>query len=296
MDSVASSRPALNTPAMLPVASVEIPSGAIQVEKNRLFVVASDRGLQESVSELFNKAKTQSQDWMPSNQPDGLGVVLVFHTEKNNYVLGGIRENPSLKNKLAEDGSNFPPQISTSVGGRLDNPDLPLKDAAMNILKYRILPITEVDASHSLYQDQELLKKFALSISEPKGWDDKVCFHTSSWVNSNGSEGKMNYVSVVKHITCNEEDCQELTRALESSMSIKAAKGEPTRTLQPFNFVPLEPIIENSNASYALDELDKATQAYAKYQNQISLTFNDMAMAVLSKNGAFDPAKEGGQI
>lgn len=35
MDSVASSRSALNTPAMLPVASVEIPSGAIQVEKNR---------------------------------------------------------------------------------------------------------------------------------------------------------------------------------------------------------------------------------------------------------------------
>lgn len=296
MDSVSSLRPALNIPAVLPAAAVEIPQGAIQVEKNRLFVVASDRGLQESVTELFNKAKTQSNDWLPPNEPDGLGVVLVFHTEKNNYVLGSIRENPSLKNKLAEDGSKFPPQISTSVGGRLDNPEQPVKDAAMNILNFRILPITEVDASDSRFQDQELLKKFASSVSEPKGWDDKVCFHTSSWDNGNGSEGKMNYVSVVKHIICNEEDCQQLTRALESSMSIKAAKGEPTRTLQPFNFVALEPIIDNSNASYALNELDKASQAYGKYQNQICLTFNDMAMAVLSKNGAFDPSKEGGQI
>jgi hypothetical protein len=166
----------------------------------------------------------------------------------------------------------------------------------MNILKYRILPLTEVDASDSRFQDQELLKKFASSVSEPKGWDDKVCFHTSSWANANGSEGKMNYISVVKHITCNEEDCQQLTSALESSMAIKAAKGEPTRTLQPFNFVALEPIIDNSNASYAMDEVDKANQAYGKYQNQICLTFNDMAMAVLSKNGAFDPSKEGGQI
>ena len=296
MDSVSSSRPALNTPNVLPPASVEVPSGAIQVEKNRLFVVTSDRGLQESVSELFSKAKTQSNGWLPSNEPDGLGVVLVFHTEKNNYVLGGIRENPALKNKLAEDGSKFPSQISTSVGGRLDNPEQPIKDAAMNILKYRILPLTEVDASDSRFQDQELLKKFASSVSEPKGWDDKVCFHTSSWANANGSEGKMNYISVVKHITCTEEDCQQLTSALVSSMAIKAAKGEPTRSLQPFNFVALEPIIDNSNASYALDEVDKANQAYGKYQNQICLTFNDMAMAALSKNGAFDPSKEGGQI
>ncbi len=296
MDSISSSRPALNIPTVLPPASVEVPLGAIQVEKNRLFVVASDRGLQESVSELFNKAKTQSNDWLPPNEPDGLGVILVFHTEKNNYVLGGIRENSALKNKLAEDGSKFPPQISTSVGGRLDNPEQPIKDAAMTILKYRILPLTEVDASDSRFQDQELLKKFASSVSEPKGWDDKVCFHTSSWTSDNGSEGKMNYISVVKHITCNDEDCQQLTRALESSMAIKAAKGEPTRTLQPFNFVALEPIIDNSNASYALDEVDKANQAYGKYKNQICLTFNDMAMAVLSKNGAFDPSKEGGQI
>ena len=158
MDSISSSRPALNIPTVLPPTSVEIPSGAIQVEKNRLFVVASDRGLQESVSELFNKAKTHSNDWLPPNEPDGLGVILVFHTEKNNYVLGGIRENSALKNKLAEDGSKFPPQISTSVGGRLDNPEQPIKDAAMNILKYRILPLTEVDASDSRFQDQELLK------------------------------------------------------------------------------------------------------------------------------------------
>ena len=45
-----------------------------------------------------------------------------------------------------------------------------------------------------------------------------------------------------------------------------------------------------------MDEVDKANQAYGKYQNQICLTFNDMAMAALAKNGAFDPAKEGGQI
>ncbi len=296
MDSVSSSRPALNTPTVLPPASVEIPQGAIQVEKNRLFVVNSDRGLEESVSELFSKAKTQSNDWLPSNEPDGLGVILVFHTEKNNYVLGGIRENIALKNKFAEDGSRFPAQISTSIGGRLENPEQPIKDAAMTILKYRILPLTEVDASDDRFQDQELLKKFASSVSEPKGWDDKVCFHTSSWANANGSEGKMNYVSVVKHITCNEEDCQQLASALVSSMEIKAAKGEPTRSLQPFNFVALEPIIDNSNASYAMDEVDKANQAYGKYQNQICLTFNDMAMAALAKNGAFDPAKEGGQI
>ena len=157
MDSVSSSRPALNTLTVLPPAIVEVPSAAIQVEKNRLFVVASDKGLQESVSELFSKAKTQSQDWLPPNEPDGLGVILVFHTEKNNYVLGGIRENIALKNKFAEDGSKFPPQISTSVGGRLDNPEQPIKDAAMNILKYRILPLTEIDASDSRFQDQELL-------------------------------------------------------------------------------------------------------------------------------------------
>ncbi len=296
MDSISSSRPALNIPTVLPPTSAEIPSGAIQVEKNRLFVVASDRGLQESVSELFNKAKTQSNDWLPPNEPDGLGVILVFHTEKNNYVLGGIRENSALKNKLAEDGSKFPPQISTSVGGRLDNPEQPIKDAAMTILKYRILPLTEVDASDDRYQDQELLKKFAKSVAEPMGWNEKVCFHTSTWENANGSEGKMNYVTVVKHIQCDDEDCQQLTRALESSMAIKAAKGEPTRSLQPFNFVALEPIIDNSNASYALDEVDKANQAYAKYKNQICLTFNDMAMAALAKNGAFDPSMVSGQI
>ncbi len=296
MDSISSSRPALNIPTVLPPTSAEIPSGAIQVEKNRLFVVASDRGLQESVSELFNKAKTQSNDWLPPNEPDGLGVILVFHTEKNNYVLGGIRENSALKNKLAEDGSKFPPQISTSVGGRLDNPEQPIKDAAMTIFKYRILPLTEVDASDSRFQDQELLKKFAKSVAEPMGWNEKVCFHTSTWENANGSEGKMNYVTVVKHIQCDDEDCQQLTRALVSSMAIKAAKGEPTRSLQPFNFVALEPIIDNSNASYAMDEVDKANQAYGSYKNQICLTFNDMAMAALAKNGAFDPSMVSGQI
>lgn len=51
MDAVSSSRPALNTLNVLKAAQVDVPPGAIQVEKNRLFVVASDRGLQETVNE-----------------------------------------------------------------------------------------------------------------------------------------------------------------------------------------------------------------------------------------------------
>ena len=72
---------------------------------------------------------------------------------------------------------------------------------------------------------------------------------------------------------------------------LKEAEGVNTRALSEFKFIPLNPVVENSLATHLEDETTKAKTAYEKFGNTVAVTFNDLAVATLAKNGAFQSAQ-----
>jgi hypothetical protein len=227
------------------------------------------------------------QSNIPNFDPDGIGAVLIFHTESGEFVLGGVRSNPALKEKFIKDNISFPDQMNTTIGGRLANPDLPLRESVMKAIKNKIFLESNFEENTKEFEALTLLKKLSEIIENNEGWESKICIHTDKCVNKDGTEGTMCYLTTIKHINCSDEDLIKIREALQTIMIFKEKEGIDRRTLSKFEFVPLKPIIEYSLETYVNDEITKAKNAYEKFGNRIAITFNDLSIATFAKNNAF---------
>lgn len=224
---------------------------------------------------------------MPNYKPDGAGAMLIFKTESGVYVLGGLRANPALKDEITTDGTSYPEQINSTIGGYLPNPELTLKDAVVNAIRNKMF-LTNVKTDADCESDyQRILVKLIDVIRNNDGWAHKVCEHTDRWDNSDGTVGTMCYLTAIKSVHCSDADLRQVDEALAETMRINKEKGANPRALSSFRFVQFEPLVANSIDSFLDTELVKAKKAYEKYGNQVAVTFNDLAVATLAKSGAF---------
>ena len=254
----------------------------IQPRSDMLTVVDLAGNFKATSRDITNIAAQQLN--FPNYIPDNASASLIFHTEKGAFLLGGVRNNPALKNKLTKDGTAFPDQINAAIGGYSPNPDLPFRESVMNSIKYKMF--LNSDLSGCGLEAQNLLKELCKVVENNEGWEDKVCVHTDKWLDGD-QEKTMSVLTAVKHIRSTDADIAKLEAALRVIMEMKKKEGAPPRNLLEFRFVELEPIITNSLETYLEDEITKATNAYDKFGNKVAVTFNDLAIATLAKNNVF---------
>lgn len=209
--------------------------------------------------------------------PDNASVILVFHTADKIRVLGGLRDNPALKQM-----PGFPKQINVATGGRYTSADLPYRAAIVDRVKAKMFLHSKMTGDGE--KAQETLLKLCGVIENGDGWEDKVCVHTDEW--GKGENDRMCVLSAVKHIECSNEDLTRITSALSTIMQTKRQEGAKPYELIDFDFVELGPIIENSMNSYRDAEAIKAQKAFDKFGSTVAVTFNDLAVATLHQNGA----------
>ncbi len=249
-----------------------------------LGTVLVNLNLNESAESIARSA-SDAEPELPRYKPDGAGVILVFHTESGCQVLGGVRENPALQGMQTSEGSTFPMQMTTTLGARVTEPERPLKDLLIDAARGKILPKTPIAANHEGYVDQKPLLALCDALAAPMGWEPRICVHTDKWSDRNGSESTMCYLTAVKHLQCSDARLAELSHALVSSMALKRAQGEDTRSLMSFRFARLDALVGNACATYSLDEKAKAEQAWQQFGAEVAVTFNDLAVATLARNG-----------
>lgn len=230
----------------------------------------------------------QQQD-VPHYKSDGAGAILVFHTESGVYVLGGVRNNPALDKELTKENTPFPQQINSTIGGFLADPQLSLRDGVISAIKNKMFLQVELAKDAEGFAAQQVLKELCSIIENNDGWEPKVCVHTDCWTNNDNTKGTMCYLTAIKHISCRDSDLLKINEALQTTMFIKKKENVNPRALSEFKFVTLEPVIANSLATHLDDEITKARKAYEQFGNLVAVTFNDLAVATLAKNGAFQP-------
>ncbi len=223
---------------------------------------------------------------LPNYAPDNASAILVFHTASKAYILGPVRTNKALhepgKEVLTKDGTPFPLQISASVGGRCTEANQPFRSAVIDRMSNRMYIHTALAGAEKA---QEVLKKLSLAVQTDEGWENKVCLHTDKW--GEGESDKMCVLTGIKHLSCNETDLMTIESALKTIMNVKIASGAKPWEVADYKFVELTPIIESSKATYLEDEIVKATKAYEQFKDSVAVTFNDLAVATLALNGAF---------
>lgn len=232
-------------------------------------------------------AMAAKQKDVPQYKPDGAGATLIFHTKSGKFILGGVRNNPALEKVSPDDNAAFPQQINSTIGGYLAKPELSLKESLVEAVKNKMLLQEDLKEHESGFDSQQIIKDLLKSIESQQGWEGKICIHTDKWQNDNNTEGTMCFLTAIKHIQCRDEDLNKIEESLQSMMRVKKEKGANLRALSDFKFVPLQPLIDNSLETYSESEVNKAKNAYQKFGNKIAVTFNDLAVATLAKNGAF---------
>jgi hypothetical protein len=240
-------------------------------------------------------AAAANQAVIPRFRPNGIGATLIFHTESGSYVLGGIRSNPALEKELTNDGKPFPQQINSTIGGFLKDPESNVKSGIVTAIKNKLFLDEELKAEENGFESQQILKTLVAIIENDQGWENKIAVHTDHWQNQDNSRGIMCFLTAIKHIHCSDADKDKIDWALKTMIADRKEKGVNPKTLSAFEFVPLQPIIENSHASYFNDELTKAKKAYQTFGNKVAVTFNDLAVATLAMSKAFH-AKESAEF
>jgi hypothetical protein len=223
---------------------------------------------------------------LPSYAPDNASAILVFHTASKAYILGPVRTNKCLhepgKEVLTTDGTQFPLQISASIGGRYTEADKPFRSAVIDRMNNRMYILSALAGAEKA---QEILKKLTATVQTDEGWENKVCVHTDKW--GEGEGDKMCVLTGVKHIACSEIDIIMIETALKEIMDAKKTAGGKPWEVADYKFIELTPIIESSKATYLDDEIVKARKAYEQFKDTVAVTFNDLAVATLTLNGAF---------
>jgi hypothetical protein len=272
--------------------AVDRPPVKIVQRGNDILTVVRTQALSESAESLNTQALEHPE--MPRYTPDGAGAILVFHTEKGTFVLGGMRDNPALSGEKTKDGTSFPRQLSTTVGGYLADPQQAFRQSVLQSIRTRFLLNDEQTQQYedpSLFPSWQLLENVCHTIDNDQGWGDRVCVHTDRWKNADNTEGTMCYMTAVKHFHAGFAQLAEVEDALGKLVAHQAAQGKAPRVKMEFKFVPFDPVVENSLASYRDDEITKARTAYDHFQDKVVVTFNDLAMATLAENQALQQTR-----
>ncbi|ASQ47490.1 hypothetical protein [Legionella clemsonensis] len=260
---------------------------------DKLATVQIHNIMESSAQEIVKKATSTSS--LPNFKPDGCGVLLLFHTPDHKiYGLGGLRDNPALKDARTKDGKIFPPQLNTTIGGRLFDPELPLLQSILNAVKFKTFFEEEIKAS-PLSQSQQILHQLVDVISNSEGWGADICVHTDHWTNKTNTEETMCFLTAIKHINCTEEDLKAIEEALGTIMAFKESQGEPSRNLSNFKFYPFIPTMTNATADdfITYSELEKAQIAY---ENKAFVTFNDLALRAFKINNSYTNYQKAAEV
>lgn len=222
---------------------------------------------------------------LPSYRPDGAGVIVVFHTEKGNFVLGSVRSNPALKSTRTPDGRDYPMQMNTCIGGYSPDPEAPLKGAILAAVKPRVMreSLTLETAEANRVQGQ--LSQMLDAIEADAGWEPRVCIHTDKWKEKEGNERTMCFLTTVKHIQCTEADRNALEQALSLNAQLPALSS---REPLAFGFASADSTASSALDTFAADEETKARRAWEAHGHTVAVVFNDLATAALKKNRAFE--------
>jgi hypothetical protein len=263
-----------------PAFSTVTPENSITIRRGSDFVSVREVDLNRLAS-----AKAVANCTYPA---DGAGAILIFHTESGNYVLGGIRNNPALEHIQTKKGTAFAPQISATIGGYLADSSRPLKDSVTEAIRSKILLRADIPTGAPGHNEQALLNHLCKTIEDEKGWESKVSIHTDKWTDKDGTEKTMCFLNAIKHLGCDDADLRALDHALEIVMALKKATGANPGPLTDYQFVPFRPIVESALESHQKSEVGKANDAHEKFGGQIAVTFNDLAVAALASNGAFE--------
>lgn len=264
------------------IMSLCIRSITVERRSDKLGVVEGPIDSKVSMQQIASASASK----LPSYAPDNAGAILVFHTARKAYILGPVRTNKALheprKEVLTKDGTQFPLQISASIGGRYTETDQPFRSAVIDRMNNRMHIFS---ALAGVEKAQEILKKLTAAVQTDEGWENKVCIHTDKW--GEGEGDKMCVLTGVKHVACSETDIVTIETALKTIMDAKKAAGANPWEVADYKFVELTPIIESSKATYLDDEVEKATKAYEQFKDTVAVTFNDLAIATLALNDAF---------
>lgn len=245
---------------------------------DKLTLVDVEDNTKVTPSEI-SKIAGKTQDF-PTYKADGLNVTLIFHTATKDVVLANYRTNPCLKEQKTEDGNEFPVQLNSTTGGFLPNPDLPLREAAVKNVKYKILIDTPIEN-----EDCKVLENLSKAVETNEGWEKQVCVHTNKW-EEESKEKTMCVITAVKHLSCNDEDLNKINDALQKIMDIKKDEDINPRRISQFTFAELDSIIRTAQETYMDTEVGKANKAYP-FKNTTALVFNDLSVAAMSFGGSF---------
>lgn len=224
---------------------------------------------------------------IPAYKPDGCGAILLFHTPDHKiHGLGGLRDNPALKDKLTSEGTPFRSQVNTTIGGRLFDPTICLRDSILNAIKYKMFFDHDTPEESSTYQAQIIIKSLVAAIAVDNGWSKDLCIHTDKWENNDGSFSTMCFLTGIKHINCTYEELETIENALKTIMDVKQSQGEQPRNLSNFKFYPFINTMKNATAEYLIQrtELEKAEIAH---HNNAFVTFNDLCLETFRINGTY---------
>lgn len=261
-------------------------SHMVQRGTDILITVDVENAANTTANEIVTKA-TSDNSAFPAYKPDGCGAILLFHTPNHEiYGLGGLRDNPALKEHLSIDGTPFQSRVNTTIGGRLFDSEIPLRESIMKAIKYKMFFNADIAENSPIYEAQQVIKSLIVAIEASEGWNTDVCVHTDRWENNDKSIGTMCFLTGIKHINCTDDELKKIEEALKVIMDYKQSQGEQSRNLSNFKFYPFINTMKNATAEYLIKrtELEKAEKAD---QNKAFVTFNDLCLETFRANGTY---------
>jgi hypothetical protein len=265
--------------------------GTIVKRGNDILIVVDVKNPATTAEAIISEALTHPE--VPKYQPDGCGAILLFHTPNHKiHGLGGLRNNPALKDHLTADGKEFPSQVNTTIGGRLFDPKKSLRESIIDAIKYKMFFDPKTPEESTVYQAQQTIQNLIAAVEAPAGWNNDICVHTDRWENKDKSIGTMCFLTGIKHINCTYDELQIIEDALEKMMGFKQLQGEQPRNLSNFKFYPFIATMKNATSEYLIErtELEKATIAYG---NQAFVTFNDLCLQTFKVNDVYSKEHNG---
>lgn len=233
-----------------------------------------------SLDEINSLTVEENTDF-PDYTPDGNGAVLVFHTDSDSYVLGGVRINPQLKD------TKYPAQLNIANGGGAPDKSRALKDSIMDSIVIKMYMKDRIAENEAGHKDQLVIEELLNVIGNDQGWSNQVCVHTDKWTNKDESVSTFCYITAIKHIQTTDDNLRIIEDALKTLSELAKAKGLPPRAISDYHFAALQLVIQSATDTYMDKEEEKARKALERYGEQIAVTFNDLAMATLAKADAF---------
>jgi hypothetical protein len=263
-------------------------SSILERETDKLAVISVDFS-----STKVADVMTNIPDDFPSNTPDSCGAILLFHTDTNEiYGLGCFRHNPVLCDYLTEDGSAFQKQIDTAIGGRIVDTDILLKDAIIEVLKFKFLLGLRFDEiNQEMFEAKNIILSLISAIEHIDGWSSDICAHTNNWISKEGEPEHMCFLTAIKHIRCSSHDLNLVVNNLGRIIEYGKENGVSTRNVSDFHTFPFILTMNQAvnNETIMMTELEKAIDAHSK---GINVVVNDLCLAIFKDNRSYEKHEE----